>query len=222
MRICDFLCLWKRESLWIGVVALGDGSERHEIVLTVIEWGGLAGDLICFFLINFVYEQNLSKTFSGHKNAGFTLIELLVVVLIICILAAVALPQYQMAVSKVQVNQIVSEVRELKRAVTLYYLANGANPTSIEQLDLPGGWTEQETTDGYPLACFGDNCWQHISSYLRKLQKFPYKNAAWQCDLSLDKNQRPFCYTMTESGDNIARALGWEKRSNLAYYIPIE
>ena len=67
---------------------------------------------------------------------GFTLIELLVVVLIIGILAAIALPQYQKAVTKAHMAKMRTMLEEVVRAGKLYYLRTGEYPTSFDDLDI--------------------------------------------------------------------------------------
>ena len=70
------------------------------------------------------------------KNTkAFTLIEVLVVVLIIGILAAIAVPQYQKAVAKAELSKIISITRSVKEAEEIYYLANN-NYAPIEDLDI--------------------------------------------------------------------------------------
>ena len=56
---------------------------------------------------------------------AFTLIELLVVVLIIGILSAIALPQYQRAVKRARGAEALTVSRALEDAMNQYYLTNG-------------------------------------------------------------------------------------------------
>ena len=64
-------------------------------------------------------------------SKAFTLIELLVVVLIIGILAAVALPQYQKAVEKARAIQAVTRVSQLDKAIELWKLSHNEDCSSF-------------------------------------------------------------------------------------------
>ncbi len=71
-----------------------------------------------------------------YNNNAFTLIELLVVVLIIGILAAVALPQYTLAVDKSRIMPYLQRMKDIDQAEQIYFMANGSYTNDLTLLDI--------------------------------------------------------------------------------------
>ena len=70
------------------------------------------------------------------NKLGFTLLELLVVVLIVGILAAIALPQYQMAVMKSRYSAMMDIVNAINDAEERYYLVHDKYSETFDGLDI--------------------------------------------------------------------------------------
>ena len=172
-------------------------------------------------------NKKYQKTFPGEKNAGFTLIELLVVVLIIGILVAVAVPQYEVAVMKARLSSAMVGVKTIAQAAEAYYMANGTYPDDdITVLDISEMSGCRSTSSGrldcgnilYDLDTLDTS--SAVRAYVRRNGDL-FVSYIWYLQQSPVNPGRRFCDTYA-SADNplahkVCQSIGG-KRSDSRYY----
>ena len=157
-----------------------------------------------------------------YNRGGFTLIELLVVVLIIGILAAVALPQYNLAVYSSRYSLLKNLVHSMDKAEEIYFLANGKFTKNFADLDISlctnssslcrfdWGYCQLDSND--TVSNIYIECYNSQIDLIYRL--YPKHNQSWDpgnrvCVVSADNptasTQRKLCKKETKngvSGDN--------------------
>lgn len=128
----------------------------------MVVWG-LLGYTICEYLGEervMLILKCFGLASKRSLHSGFTLIELLVVVLVIGILAAVAVPQYQLSILKTRLAAVRPILKAVAEAQDRLYISTGSYTTNFSDLDveLPADTTVEGSNMSW--ASFGSGHYQ--------------------------------------------------------------
>ncbi len=140
---------------------------------------------------------------------GFTLIELLVVVLIIGILAAVALPQYQKAVEKSRAIQLYTLLSSVAQAQQLYRLANGEYTGDFSKLDIDFPYESGDETGGSFTG--GDYTWSKCSNNSCLYGWRSYQDGRYGLEVSFNTGDFLCIAEKNTKAVNLCQTLGFTK-----------
>lgn len=173
----------------------------------------------CKAVILNLFQDSAVKKIASNKT-GFTLIELLVVVLIIGILAAVALPQYQVAVEKSRYIQLISSVEAMAKAQELYFLANGSYSFFFNELDfeLPAHCLINEYEFGGVARCprYSIDLFQGSNKNILGVNNSIWLGGELRYIRWLEHSTKPFvreCAASTAVARRVCRSLGGKDES---------
>ena len=82
----------------------------------------------------------------ARRQAGFTLIELIVVIALVAILAAIAMPNYKVAIVQSKEAVLHENLYRLRDLIDQYYLDKGQYPASLDAL-VEDGYLRKLPTD---------------------------------------------------------------------------
>ena len=160
------------------------------------------------------------------NQQAFTLIELLVVVLIIGILAAVALPQYQTAVEKSRATEALALIKTIAQAQEVHFLANGEYTANLDELDIdvPGKNFAHNDMVRKETNLFGYGArWTSStdnSGIVAVANRLPTDTR--YILVMYGKDPTPYCYSHTITDLKICKLLGAQDASNIKTLYPLK